>query len=122
MVVKASFDQPDPSEARNGVAYAFQELAPQFDLETVSKFFSFLIDGLALGDKNAGVRIEIQRAGMAVIQHHGVKTVETLIPIFEEYLSKPSTKSQVQDNIRESVVILYGALARHLQADDPLVS
>ena len=33
MVVKASFDQPDPSEARNGVAYAFQELAPQFDLE-----------------------------------------------------------------------------------------
>ncbi|KAF7497762.1 hypothetical protein DV113_004188 [Geotrichum candidum] len=119
MVVKASFDQPDPSEARNGVAYAFQELAPQFDLETVSKFFSFLIDGLALGDKNAGVRIEIQRAGMAVIQHHGVKTVETLIPIFEEYLSKPSTKSQVQDNIRESVVILYGALARHLQADDP---
>lgn len=118
MVVKASFDQPDPSDARTGVAYAFQELAPQFDLDTVSKFFSFLIDGLALGDKNAGVRIEVQRAGMAVIQHHGVKIVEILIPIFEEYLSKPSAKSQVQDNIRESVVILYGALARHLQADD----
>ncbi|KAF5102408.1 hypothetical protein D0Z03_000420 [Geotrichum reessii] len=118
MVVKASFDQPDPSDARTGVAYAFQELAPQFDLDTVSKFFSFLIDGLALGDKNAGVRIEVQRAGMAVIQHHGVKIVEILIPIFEEYLSKPSAKSQIQDNIRESVVILYGALARHLQADD----
>lgn len=118
MIVKSSIELPDPSEARNGVAYAFQALAPQFDLQTVSKFFSFLIDGLALGDKNAGVRIELKQAGIDVIQAQGVQCVETLIPIFEDYLSKPITKSQVQDNIRENVVILYGALAQHLRSDD----
>lgn len=118
MTVKASFDQPDPSEARSGIARAFHDLAPQFDSKTVSNFFNFLIDGLALGDKNAGVRAEMQKAGSAVIEFHGLKNVETLIPIFEAYLSKPSTKSQVQDNIRENVVILYGALARHLKSSD----
>lgn len=119
MVVKASFDQPDPSEARSGIAGAFQELAPLFDSETVSSFFSFLIDGLALGDKSVHVRSEVQKAGSAVIQFHGAKNVEVLIPIFEDYLAKPAAKSVVQDNIRENVVVLYGALARHLTSDDP---
>lgn len=118
MVVKASFDQPDPAESRSGIAGAFQELAPLFDSQTVLNFFSFLIDGLALGDKNANVRAEVKKAGMAVIEFHGLKSIETLIPVFEAYLAKPSTKSEVQDHIRENVVILYGALARNLESSD----
>lgn len=118
MVVKASFDQPDPADARSGIAGAFQELAPLFDSDTLPDFFSFLIDGLALGDKSPHVRSEMQKAGNAVIQYHGAQNVEILIPIFENYLSKPAAKSVVHDNIRENVVVLYGALARHLTSSD----
>lgn len=74
-----------------------------------------------MGDQNSKVRQEVQDAGRAVIQYHGLNIVETLIPIFDMYLAKDIKKSETHDRIRESVVILYGALACHLKSSDPRV-
>lgn len=112
----------DTWEVRSGIALTFKELAPFLSNELIEKFFSFLIDTEALGDKNAEVRSELQLAGKAIIQQHGLNIVESLIPIFEAYLTKEVKKSEVHDRIRESVVILYGDLACHLKPSDPRVT
>lgn len=111
-------DHKDPWEARSGCASAFGKLAPFFDSDCIVGFFNFLItEAAALGDKNAAVRQECQAAGLEIIKYHGLENVENLIPIFESYLAKPDNESQ--DEISESVIILYGALGRHLKSDDP---
>lgn len=116
--IAIKMDHKDPWEARSGCASAFRQLAPYFDSNSVIEFINFLITGAAaLGDKNPDVRQESQAAGLDVIEAHGLENVEQLIPIFEEYLAKPD--SETQDEISESVIILYGALGRHLQSDDP---
>lgn len=110
--------QQDPWEARSGCALAFRELANWFTDACTVDFFKFLIsDAEALGDKNELVRQEVQQAGLEVIKHHGLKNVESLIPVFEAYLARPD--SETKDVISESVIILYGALAQHLSGDDP---
>jgi len=46
--------------------------------------------------------------------------VGVLLPVFEEFLtSAPSTASQ--DAVRQSIVILMGSLAKHLDKDNPKV-
>ena len=46
--------------------------------------------------------------------------METLLPLFEEFLAKaPDTASF--DAVRQSIVILMGSLAKHLDKDDPKV-
>lgn len=113
-------DESDTWKPREGAAKAFSHLAPYLTNELIEKFFKFLIQEDGLGDANSHVREQIQEAGKTIIQAHGIKIVEILIPIFEDYLSKDIKKpTEVQDRIRESVVILYGALARHLKPSDP---
>ena len=46
--------------------------------------------------------------------------VNTLLPVFEDFLAQaPDTASF--DAVRQSVVILMGSLAKHLEKDDPKV-
>ena len=46
--------------------------------------------------------------------------VSSLLPVFEEFLtSAPSTASN--DAVRQSIVILMGSLAKHLDKDNPKV-
>ena len=46
--------------------------------------------------------------------------IELLLPVFEQFLDMaPDTSAH--DTIRQSVIILMGCLARHLDKDDPKV-
>lgn len=46
--------------------------------------------------------------------------VSNLLPVFESFLDKAPT-DQSYDAVRQSVVILMGSLARHLDKSDPKV-
>jgi hypothetical protein len=59
---------------------------------------------------------------MIVIDVHGKENLKSVIATFEEYLARPSTGTAVHDYITESLVILFGRLARHLDASDPRIA
>lgn len=119
LVVKSNANQKDRWEQRSGVALTVTYLAPMFTKsEEVSKFFTFLIKERSLGDKEGLVRSELQEAGLKIIERNGKGNVEILITIFEECLAEKDEKSKVQDMVKESVIIMYGSLARHLDKDD----
>ncbi|KAH0563456.1 hypothetical protein GP486_001974 [Trichoglossum hirsutum] len=111
-------DLKDPWEARNGVALAFRELAAAFDKTHLVPFVGFLIEGGPLGDINPNVRDEVIDAAAAVIAIHGGSKVEELMRTFEQSLEVPDKGSETHDRVNEAVIILYGALARHLRAGD----
>ncbi|KAH0255256.1 ARM repeat-containing protein, partial [Aureobasidium melanogenum] len=73
-----------------------------------------------LGDKNVNVRDSMLDAATAIIAAKGNLQVETLMQLFETTLEGGSGSS-TQDAVNEAVVILYGALARHLKAGDSRV-
>lgn len=62
---------------------------------------------------------------MEIISQQGQAHMGIIMPILEGYLDKPVSKSlapEIADQIRESVVVFLGTLARHLSPDDPKVS
>ncbi|KAI9851726.1 MAG: translational activator of GCN4 [Thelocarpon superellum] len=113
--------RPDPWELRSGIATTFKELAVIFDPSLLLLFITFLIDDGPLGDRSAVVRDEMADAATAIIATHGQKHVEALMKLFERTLEAPDSHSEVHDWINEAVIILYGALARHLKAGDARV-
>ncbi|KAH3665419.1 hypothetical protein OGAPHI_003603 [Ogataea philodendri] len=122
LVVKSVSEARDTWEERSGVALTLKYLAGVFHgTSEIEKVFKFLIDERALGDKNSVVRQELQDAGMKIIDEHGTANLEILIPIFEEGLSAKDEGTTTQDRIKESIIILYGNLARHLKKDDPRI-
>lgn len=119
LIVKTSEQQKDKWEVRSGIALAFKELAPLFNADAILTFFQKLInDEKFLGDSNPEVQQELQDAGVEVITLHGLSLVQELIPVFEQCLSERDLKNKKQDKIKQSTVILYGALARHLSSND----
>ena len=115
-------DNRDPWEARSGVALSLKALAGLFDHAKLVEFSRFLIDEGTLADRNSLVREEIIDAATAIITEQGAKHVEELMQIFEGTLEAPDDGSAVRDRINEAVIILYGALGRHLQAGDPRIA
>lgn len=113
-------DLSDPWEARSGVALAFKVLAETFEDSELVPFIQFLIDGGPLGDRNATVREEMLEAATAIIAVKGSSKVEELMRLFEHTLETPNRGSEY-DKVNEAIVILYGALARHLKAGDKRV-
>ncbi|KAJ4478479.1 armadillo-type protein [Lentinula aciculospora] len=118
MVIAQSLEQSDPWQARVAVSRAFQLLAPSFTEAEVMPFFRFLIQDEALGDRTAEVRRSMLTAGTITIDLHGHSCIAPLIAMFEEHLSKPSPATETGDHIKEAVVILFGRVARHLNASD----
>ncbi|CAG8528815.1 4749_t:CDS:10 [Funneliformis caledonium] len=118
MVRPESLNKKDPWEARVGVALVLGALAPNMKPSDLIQLFEFLINCEAVGDINAQVRQRMLEAGLAVIDAHGAKNVTLLMPVLENYLDKPDSPSETHDRIRESVVIWFGALARHLNPTD----
>ncbi|KAL0272371.1 UNVERIFIED_CONTAM: hypothetical protein PYX00_005366 [Menopon gallinae] len=106
----------DVWEPRSGVALALQELAPYLEPDIVSQLVSFFVT-TGLGDRKPEVRKNMLSAGLAIVDQHGKNTVNSLLPIFEEFLDKAPDSSSY-DAVRQSVVILMGSLARHLDKDD----
>jgi hypothetical protein len=111
----------DPWEARSGVALALKALAVMFDHQKLVEFSRFLIDEGALADRNSTVRDEIIEAATTIITEQGASHVEELMQIFEGTLEAPDDGSDVRDRINEAVIILYGALGRHLSSGDARV-
>ena len=83
----------------------------------MTKAVSFFVpDGL--GDRNEVLRRDILNAAVVTIDLHGKDTVGE--PVFEDFLDQAPDNSSY-DSVRQSVVILMGSLARHLDKDDPKV-
>lgn len=114
-------DLRDPWEARNGIALAFRELSVVFNETLLDSFLKFLIERGPLGDKNSQVRDEMVEAARAIIALHAKNKVEELMKTFEATLEAPDQGSEFSDRVNEAVIILYGALARHLKAGDPRI-
>ena len=111
-------DLSDPWEARSGIALAFKGLAPMWQKEKLVPFVEFLVYDSAVGDRNSSVRDDMIDSATAVISAHGGEKLEELMTMFERALAESGQDSQLSDLVSEAVVILYGALARHLPAGD----
>jgi len=116
ILISQSLERVDPWPARLATARTFELLAPSFIDTEVEPFIKFLVDEKALGDREAQVRRGMLSAGTRVVDLLGGRHLPTLITIFEEHLSKASSASETEDQIKEAVVILFGRLARHLDA------
>ena len=85
--------------------------------------FTFLIR--VLSDQEEDIRSEAVSAGCAIIDAHGQAHLATLQPMLENYLSQQvqedSELEAQRDHVRAGVVVLLGALAKHLPKDDPQV-
>ncbi|KAL8974279.1 MAG: hypothetical protein Q9197_001482 [Variospora fuerteventurae] len=115
-------DLTDPWEARSGVALAFRALAAAFEAQQLVPFIEFLISSQALADRNPTVRDQMIDGATAVINLHGAEVVESLIAVFESTLNRGQAGSQtISDSLSEAVVVLYGALGRHLPPGDERV-
>ncbi|KAL7623573.1 translational activator of GCN4 [Parahypoxylon ruwenzoriense] len=111
-------DMSDPWEARHGFAAAFRELAAYLQKSQIDEFFNFLIEGGPLGDQNATVCGEMLDAGIVAVDLHGRALVDKLMKTFERTLGAPDKGSEAADRVNEAVIIMYGALARHLKPGD----
>ncbi|CAK7220366.1 translational activator of GCN4 [Sporothrix eucalyptigena] len=111
-------DLSDPWEARHGIAASFKELAPSLDKNEVEPFLHFLIEQGPLGDQNGTVRQEMLDAAIRAIEVHGKPIVAKLMQAFEKALAAPDKNSDAADRVNEAVIIMYGALARHLKPGD----
>ncbi|KAG9251722.1 armadillo-type protein [Emericellopsis atlantica] len=111
-------DLADPWEARQGVATAFKELAPLLTATQLSTLFDFMISNGPLGDRDAKVRSEMLEAAIRAIELHGKSSVDELMAKFESTLEGTDKASHEGDLVNEAVIIMYGALARHLAAGD----
>lgn len=118
MVIAQSLDRADPWSARVATAQTFKLLASSFTEAEVEPFFKFLIEDQALGDRTPDVRQQMLTAGTSVIDLHGASRLAALIKIFETRLANSAASSETDDYIKEAVVILFGRVARHLEASD----
>lgn len=114
-------DLKDPWEARDGIALAFRELTPCFKATDLVDFMRFMVYNGPLGDRSAAVREEMIEAATAVITTKAQSKVEPLMELFENALEGPDRKSELYDQVNEAVIILYGALGRHLKSGDKRV-
>ncbi|GAA6038663.1 hypothetical protein JCM8097_009472 [Rhodosporidiobolus ruineniae] len=121
MLIEESLSREDPWKPRKALGNTLRQLADLYSPVDVKAFFDLLISGQALGDRSQAVRSEMLEAAQTVIDLHGKENLQDLIAVFEEYLSRPSTGNEVEDHITESLVILFGRLARHLDPKDPRV-
>lgn len=114
-------DLSDPWEVRQGIALSFKELAQNFPQDMLVPFVRFMIESGSLGDRNAAVRESMVDAATSVVTIRGKQQVEALMELCETKLESSASSSQAQDLIHEAIVILYGALARHLPHGDQRV-
>ncbi|XP_051887942.1 eIF-2-alpha kinase activator GCN1 [Pristis pectinata] len=110
---------PDQWEARCGIALALNKLSEYFDGSQVKLLFQFYVPE-ALNDRHPEVRKCMLDAALAALNTHGKDNVTSLLPVFEEFLRNAPNDASY-DAVRQSVVILMGSLAKHLDKSDPKV-
>lgn len=111
-------DLSDPWEARHGIATAFKELATIVAPQQLQDLFTFMMRSGPLADANAVVRAQMLDAAIEAIDHHGKGMITELMSSFEQTLANPDTSSTAADRLNEAVIIMYGALAKHLAPKD----
>ncbi|KAL8998156.1 MAG: hypothetical protein Q9169_002710 [Polycauliona sp. 2 TL-2023] len=111
----------DPWEARSGIALAFKALASNFPVDELVAFAEFLITNRALADRSPTVRDQMIESATTIINVKGGHSVERLMHVFESTLDEGDKDSQVSDSLNEAVVVLYGAMGRHLPDGDERV-
>lgn len=111
-------DLKDPWEARDGVAQAIQGMAPFFDATELVSLVQFFVERGPLADRHPTARDAMVNAAVALIATKGAPHLEALMKIFETSLESPNAGSREHDLVNEAVIIMYGALARHLKAGD----
>ncbi|XP_046839578.1 eIF-2-alpha kinase activator GCN1-like isoform X2 [Xenia sp. Carnegie-2017] len=116
-VIEESF--PDHWKKRRGVAVALLKIASLFKYDEAVTLFTFFVT-TSLGDRNEKVRDEMLNAALVCLNHLGKENTSSLLAIFEDYLDMAPDSSS-HDVIRQSVIILMGSLAKHLDKDDPKV-
>ncbi|XP_063049670.1 stalled ribosome sensor GCN1 [Engraulis encrasicolus] len=110
---------PDQWEARCGIALALNKMAQYLDESQVTPLFLFFVPD-ALNDRHPEVRKCMLDAALSALNTHGKDNVSCLLPVFEEFL-KEAPQDASYDSVRQSVVILMGSLAKHLDKNDPKV-
>uniref|UniRef100_A0A3Q3WWH8 TOG domain-containing protein n=1 Tax=Mola mola TaxID=94237 RepID=A0A3Q3WWH8_MOLML len=110
---------PDQWEARCGIALALNKLSHYLGESQVTPLFLFFVPD-ALNDRHAEVRRCMLDAALSALNTHGKDNVSSLLPVFEEFL-KNAPQDASYDSVRQSVVILMGSLAKHLDKNDPKV-
>ncbi|XP_059192909.1 stalled ribosome sensor GCN1 [Centropristis striata] len=110
---------PDQWEARGGIALALNKLSQYLDESQVTPLFLFFVPD-ALNDRHTEVRRCMLDAALSALNTHGKDNVSSLLPVFEEFL-KNAPQDASYDSVRQSVVILMGSLAKHLDKNDPKV-
>uniref|UniRef100_A0A8C2X4T7 GCN1 activator of EIF2AK4 n=1 Tax=Cyclopterus lumpus TaxID=8103 RepID=A0A8C2X4T7_CYCLU len=110
---------PDQWEARGGIALALNKLSQYLGESQVTPLFLFFVPD-ALNDRHTEVRRCMLDAALSALNTHGKDNVSSLLPVFEEFL-KDAPQDASYDSVRQSVVILMGSLAKHLDKNDPKV-
>ncbi|XP_024130877.1 eIF-2-alpha kinase activator GCN1 [Oryzias melastigma] len=110
---------PDQWEARCGIALTLNKLSQYLDEAQVTPLFLFFVPD-ALNDRHPEVRRCMLDAALSALNTHGKDNVSSLLPVFEEFL-KNAPQDASYDSVRQSVVILMGSLAKHLDKNDPKV-
>ncbi|XP_030743287.1 eIF-2-alpha kinase activator GCN1 [Echinops telfairi] len=110
---------PDQWEARCGLALALNKLSQGLDNSQVKPLFQFFVPD-ALNDRNPDVRKCMLDAALETLNTHGKENVNSLLPVFEGFLKDAPTDASY-DAVRQSVVVLMGSLAKHLDKNDPKV-
>ncbi|XP_060926868.1 stalled ribosome sensor GCN1 [Limanda limanda] len=110
---------PDQWEARCGIAVSLNKLSQYLGESQVTPLFLFFVPD-ALNDRHPDVRRCMLDAALAALNTHGKDNVSCLLPVFEEFL-KNAPQDASYDSVRQSVVILMGSLAKHLDKSDPKV-
>lgn len=111
-------DLSDPWQTRHGIALTYGELARVFPQDHLIPFLRFLIERGPLADRSEMVRDAMVSAATQVVAQRGKEQVEGLMNLCENTLGASASSNQSQDLVSEAVVILYGALARHLPPGD----
>lgn len=112
-------DMTDHWETRSGIAMTFNAMANGFEGDQIVSFLRFLIERGPLVDRSSSVRTQMENSGKSVIDLRGQQKVEELMELLETTLENSDKATESSDLLNESVVVLYGSLARHLKADDP---
>lgn len=113
-------DYCDPWECRVGVAKALEQVTKSASSSEAMKFLKFVIP-YALSDANSEVLSAVMSAAQAAISSHGDKLAGDLMSHSEESLgSIPDSKEA--DVVRQSIIVLMGTLAKHMDKGNPKVS
>ncbi|TRY60563.1 hypothetical protein DNTS_026976 [Danionella cerebrum] len=109
-----------PPPVLDGLGRVISEAPPdQWEASQVTPLFLFFVPD-ALNDRHAEVQRSMLEAALSALNTHGKDNVSSLLPVFEEFL-KNAPQDASYDSVRQSVVILMGSLAKHLDKSDPKV-